>query len=106
MHGFTDELVKTARLGSVAKFLKRVERSPALRASIRRSGLLGAGTGAATGAIAGDEDKSFLRRIAKGALVGGLGGVITGGAFPGWFGKSNMKASDEMRRGLLARGRD
>ena len=107
MCGFTSELIKTARLKSVSKFLSRLEKSPGLRASIRRSTALGAGTGAATNLMAGDDDHGIIRRLASGAAVGGLGGAITGGAFPGWFGRSNMKASDEVKRSLFRRrGRD
>ena len=105
MSGFGDELVKVARLRSVAKFLERIEKSPGLRASLKRSTLLGAGTGAATGLVAGDDDKGAIRRMVGGAAVGGLGGAITGGAFPGWFGRQNMRAADEVKRGLFRRRR-
>jgi len=103
VHGFSDELTKVARFRAVAKFLERIKRSPDLRASIRRSAALGAGTGAATGLLAGDENKGAVRRMLSGAAVGGLGGAITGSAFPGWFGKANMRAPDEVKGSLFRR---
>ena len=100
MHGFANELVKEAKLGSVSRFLKRIEKSPELRSSIRRSTLLGAGTGAATNVMAGNDEQGILRRLMGGAAVGAVGGGITGGAFPAWFGKSNMRAADEVKKRL------
>lgn len=123
MHeGFADELVKTARAdlasmaalaaaggltgaalrsGALHRLVKRVKKSKDLRDAIRRSAVLGAGTGAATGVLGGDKDKSILRRALGGAAVGAVGGGITGAAFPGWFTKAMRLAPDEV--GPLAR---
>ena len=103
MHeGFADELVKTAgRLDAVRRLISRIKKSKDLRDAIRRSAVLGAGTGAATGVLGGDKDKSILRRALGGAAVGAVGGGITGASFPGWFTKAMRHAPDEV--GPLAR---
>lgn len=92
--GFQDEIVKTANL---AAFAKRLVNSKELRHAIRRSAVLGAGTGAVGGAIQGKgEDESRLKKILGGAALGGVGGALTGAAFPGWFHHSSMRAADEV----------
>ena len=96
-HGFADELVKVARLKGVKKFIDRLKKSKDLRASIKKSALLGGGTGAATGLLSRD-DKPALRRVLGGAALGAVGGGITGAVFPGWFSRSNMLAADETLR--------
>lgn len=103
MHeGFADELVKTAgRAGAIRRLVERINKSKDFRDAIRRSAVLGAGTGAATGALSGDKDKGLLRRALGGAALGAVGGGITGAAFPGWFTKAMRLAPDEV--GPLAR---
>jgi len=98
MTGFSMELTKVARLGAVARYLERLNASKGLRSAIRRSALLGAGTGAVSNVMAGNSDQSTLRKLITGAAVGGIGGAVTGGAFPAWFGRSNMRAADELKR--------
>jgi hypothetical protein len=100
--GFADELVKTAgRANAVLKLLERINTSKDLRSAIRRSALLGAGTGAATSVLGGDGKKSTLRRGLGGAALGAVGGGITGAAYPGWFTRAMRLAPDEV--GTLAR---
>ncbi len=92
--GFSDELVKTA---SLAGFARRLANSKELRHAIRRSTILGAGTGAVGGAIQSKgEDESRLKKILGAAALGGVGGALTGAAFPGWFHHSSMRAADEL----------
>lgn len=91
--GFKDELVKTAGLGN---FMHRLSKSKELRHAIRRSALLGAGTGAIGGALQHkNPDESRLKKILGAALLGGAGGAVTGAAFPGWFHYHSMRAADE-----------
>jgi len=96
--GFQDELVKTAKLKGLRKYVKRLEKSKDLRGAIARSAALGGGTGALTAALGGDS-------ILGGAAVGAAGGAVAGGTFPAWFQRSSMKAPDErlLRRALRRR---
>jgi hypothetical protein len=60
---------------------------------MQRAALLGAGTSTAQAALAPrapGEDRHFLRN----ALIGAATGAIAGRSFPGWFGRSQMKASE------------
>lgn len=92
--GFADELVKTAGLGN---FMHRLSKSKELRHAIRRSALLGAGTGAIGGALQHkDPEESRLKKILGAALLGGAGGAVSGAAFPGWFHQHSMRAADEI----------
>ena len=88
--GFHDELVKTARIKGIRKFVKRLRTSKDLRGAIGRSTALGAGTGALTAALGGDS-------VLRGAALGAAGGTVTGAAFPAWFSRSNMLAAGERR---------
>lgn len=93
LQGFADELVKTAGVGSAAKRLaERLRSSPELRKAIARSAALGAGTGALQTMVQPKDERKLLRNMAAGALAGGATGV----AFPGWFGRSSMRAADEL----------
>lgn len=98
LSGFQDEMVKVAAVKSVARFLERLHKNPELRGAIARSAALGAGTGALTNLLHGDQDKGALRKILTGGAVGAAGGAVTGSAFPGWFGKSNMYTSQELAK--------
>lgn len=94
---FQDELTKTAKLRAIGQFAKRLKESKDLRRAIGSSAILGAGTGAVTGALS-DSDKSLAKRVAGGAGLGLVGGAITGGAFPGWFGSHSRFGADELAR--------
>ena len=96
--GFQDELVKTARLKGVSKYVRRLKKSKELRSAILRSAALGGGTGALTAALGGENP---LGAAALGALAGG----VTGGTFPAWFGRGNMRAADESRLRAALRSR-
>ena len=99
--GFSDELVKLARLGAASRFMKRLKKSPQLRRSMARAGALGGGTAVAAELLGGDVS---LASLAKAGLIGTATGAGTGAAFPAWFSKANMRAADELRkRGLLSR---
>lgn len=91
VNGFSDELTKTAGLGSL---IKRIRNSPELRKSILRSSLLGAGTGAVATAFQSKDEKGE-RHLMRNILGGAAGGAVTGAAFPGWFSRRSMKATDE-----------
>jgi len=94
IQGFSDELVKTANLKN---FARRLVSSPELRHAIRRSAVLGAGTGAISGALQHKTpEESRLKKILGAALLGGAGGAVTGAAFPGWFSRHSMRAADEV----------
>lgn len=104
VRGFADELLKTASLGEgVVHFFRRVREEPELRAAIRKSMLVGAGTGliegAALPAASGKKHsrlKSGLSEAAGGAMVGG----ITGAVFPGWFHRAGHFTESELARGV------
>jgi len=102
--GFADELTKVAKISALRSFAHRLNTSKDLRDAIRRSATLGAGTGAITAALGDGEDASLVRAL-KGGAIGALGGGITGATFPGWFGRSNMMAADEIPSKKLFRGR-
>jgi len=95
MNGFADELIKTARAGAIADFAVRLGKSKSLRDAIRKSTLLGAGTGALSGALSPDGDKGLLRRMAGSAVLGAAGGALTGSVMPGWFGPGSHRAHGE-----------
>jgi len=101
--GFSDELTKVARFSAVREFAHRLEKSHGLRNAIRRSAGLGAVTGGTTAMLSRDKNEPWLRRLLSGAALGALGGGITGGVFPGWFAKSNMRAADEVSARTLRR---
>ena len=86
--GFQDELVKTAGLKGMRKYVKRLKKSKDLRSAIARSAALGGGTGALTALASGD-------KVLRGAAMGALGGSVAGGTFPGWFQRGSMHAPDE-----------
>ncbi len=89
--------MKVAGLGKVREFAERLGKSEELRHAIRRSALLGAGTGAIGGAIQSKSpDESRIKKILGSALLGGVGGAVTGAAFPGWFHHQSMRAADEL----------
>jgi len=96
--GFQDELVKTARLKGVRKYVKRLKKSKDLRSAIARSAALGGGTGALTALAGGDN-------VLSSAVIGALGGSVAGGTFPAWFQRGSMRAPDEkLLRRALRRG--
>ena len=89
---FAEELVKTAELGPMIERAIGASGSP-LRKAMQRAALLGAGTATAQAALgpnAPGEDRHLLRN----ALSGAAAGAIAGRAFPGWFGRGQMKASE------------
>lgn len=92
--GFADELTKLAG-PPTANLIERLRRSPELRKAIVRSTLLGAGTGAVTGAFTHDKDSGRAKKVLTGAALGALGGGITGAVYPGWFDRRSRLASDE-----------
>ena len=102
--GFQGELEKLAKIRAIANFAKRLHGSKGLREAIRRSAVLGAGTGAVTGALS-ESDKSLLHRMLGGAALGAVGGGVTGASFPGWFSRASMLAPDERRIMMRLRGR-
>jgi hypothetical protein len=86
--GFAEELAKTANLTEVVEHMMGRPGSP-MRKAMARAAALGAGTTAVQTALqphAAGEERHYLRN----ALAGAAAGAVTGRAFPGWFGRSQM----------------
>ncbi len=89
---FTEELIKTADLKGMIEHAIGGPGSP-LRKAMGRAALLGAGTATAQAALgphAPGEERHFIRN----ALAGAAAGAMAGRAFPGWFGRGQMKATE------------
>lgn len=94
--GFANELTKVAGSGHL---LERLRNSPELRRAIASGALLGAGTGATTGALSKkNENEDRAGKILRNAVMGAFVGGGTGAAFPAWFVRENRLAPDEILR--------
>ena len=83
--GFANELIKMGSISStLAEFINSIKNSPGTRRALLHSAGLGAATGAVAGLAGGGPDPTF-KRMMRGAVGGGAGGLITGAAFPHWF---------------------
>jgi len=89
---FADELIKTADLKGMIERAIGGPGSP-LRKAMGRAALLGAGTATAQAAL-GPHTSGEERHFVRNALSGAAAGAIAGRAFPGWFGRGQMKANE------------
>lgn len=89
VRGFADELVKTAKLADVIEHAVGRPGSP-LRTAIARASALG-GLTTATQTLLGPHQPGEKSHVLRNTLAGAAAGAVTGRAFPGWFGRSQMR---------------